>query len=1258
MTHYIVWERSEEPTVDREKYVWYNEGICKIWDGFSWRIVNQTLGVLDESVIPLSIARKTDLMNLLRLLVVEGQIPNPDDPSNPIVGGDWVSRSDFEDELNKKVDKSEYNPFKEAVNGELIDHERRITALENDVDDLKDDVAALKNGGNSGGSGGGNQGGSGGNQGGNNQGDGNSNVGRTFLIYAKTAGENVKPYVPGPNDLKWNITYNVLTGSFNTGCSDGSTVTWSTNNGNRVAGQYTWISMGSFGTDGNMIGVWSDPFCITSGGRDGTNGRDGVDGTNIEFVFRLVNTNDINIALSIPAPIGTDEDDWHDNDWQDHPQGISPEYPIELVSYRKIVNENNKKWSNFSTPAIWAKWGEDGTDGDGVEYIFRIVNVESVEEVTRQDGSKTYRLKDDPALQLMPPRSETELVNGASVASNVIIADFQNDEWVPGDAKQSFGWDRNWTDDPLDVSSGQPFEFVSMRKWSHSSGTWGYFSEPVLWGKFAFVDVTGFTAFAFTRTDTEIGNYVPEGGSVISPYPERTKTPSNTYDNTIVWSDSVPSGRTQVWITTRIFGDGSENQGWTSPRRLSDTAGFNVEYSDDYDWVNKPTLPKIDGNPSFIAVNDEGFDESAWRTYCENNNLGTWRDDDTLTNEPMYMATCYKKSDGWSNWTVSKIKGEAGQNGRGIEKTIVFYKSFAANDSVQVPLTTSTVTTNPSNNVSYIDNWTSDTNDPLAELNTNLTKLWTFTRIEYTDSTVFHSSAACIRWYNDQMSIDYSEIRAQAEQQILSDLRDATTQLGQIKNTATLVTTEGGLTQLLNTYCKGNQTSFANFIADAAAAKINAEVAGQFGESTLSAVSSRLSAAEATLTNAATTADITGAISDARTEWNAADTRITNTVTKAKYVWVWENASTSTLEQGQSYDYGVDTGPTAIGVNESFDTYEYRLKTAGFTLKTVAQEMSAIQQNAGKISLLVGQNGNLKAGIQIIADATSESNGNGGSRIVLDADQIRLNGNVTTHRLETIPQNAQTQLTTDIHEGTLQLKVNGEVKAEFSVDANGDVILGFYKNNSLLYDLGPAGVKNAAALHNPYWNTIRCTKVSSASVAQWEQGGSDYVMYSGNANDGGTNSTAIIDFIYNPQDFVYQYEDGYWQIGEIGTAGQNLWYINPLGSNPDLTETHSVINGKYFTSISNIPDASLATSYIGYNGSDPYTYIGTYTPEGSWHSQDYKEFKLYYKADCIDGTHGHRVLHYYYYYDITHINDDPSNPNVPMKIQFVSIGNS
>ena len=137
--NYILWEKSYAPDTDLEKYVWYNEGICKIWNGYMWVIVNQDTGVLAEELIPLTIARKTDLINLLRNL-----------PADFFSGDvEWINK--LEIAIASKLDTADFDTFKKGlenrlngfdtalynVNGELLSLNNRITALGNRVSDLE-----------------------------------------------------------------------------------------------------------------------------------------------------------------------------------------------------------------------------------------------------------------------------------------------------------------------------------------------------------------------------------------------------------------------------------------------------------------------------------------------------------------------------------------------------------------------------------------------------------------------------------------------------------------------------------------------------------------------------------------------------------------------------------------------------------------------------------------------------------------------------------------------------------------------------------------------------------------------------------------------------------------------------------------------------------------------------------------------------------------------------------------------------------------
>ena len=140
-----------------------------------------------------------------------------------------------------------------------------------------------------------------------------------------------------------------------------------------------------------------------------------------------------------------------------------------------------------------------------------------------------------------------------------------------------------------------------------------------------------FKSTVFIRTNATPDT--PVGGSYASPLP-----------TTEGWSDGIPSGEAILWASTRIFSsDGKEPQqtAWMSPRQMTDTADFDVEFSS----VASPSAPN--GHP---------------------NTNKQWSD--TQSTDTVWMATSTKRNGVWSAWSVSKIKGEEGKPGKdGIDGT-------------------------------------------------------------------------------------------------------------------------------------------------------------------------------------------------------------------------------------------------------------------------------------------------------------------------------------------------------------------------------------------------------------------------------------------------------------------------------------------------------------------------------------------------------------------------------------------------------------
>lgn len=124
-----------------------------------------------------------------------------------------------------------------------------------------------------------------------------------------------------------------------------------------------------------------------------------------------------------------------------------------------------------------------------------------------------------------------------------------------------------------------------------------------------------FKSIVFKRFSSQPS--APTGGSYLSPVPSG-------------WSDGIPSGTEQIWISTRVFtsdGKSPQTSEWTTPQMSSDTPDIDFEYS----WI--VTNP---GNPT--------------------DNPDNWSN--AATENSIWMAVRKKSRGTWSSWEISKIKGE------------------------------------------------------------------------------------------------------------------------------------------------------------------------------------------------------------------------------------------------------------------------------------------------------------------------------------------------------------------------------------------------------------------------------------------------------------------------------------------------------------------------------------------------------------------------------------------------------------------------
>ena len=445
-----------------------------------------------------------------------------------------------------------------------------------------------------------------------------SNSFRTVSVYTTTETTETPAK---PIGGRWDLETNEITRP-----STEVGIEWFLNADEPPKNNFLWMSQATFGETGVLINDWCTPFRLT-----GEAGKNGADGRVTEFIYRLIPDYEMYKDLvnyldrnKLYSPENDDDFVPEVNDnleigtrWTDQPSGITEDLQIEVCCTR-IRKSTEEPWGEWSPCVIWSKWGEDGIDGDGVEYIY-LVTPDKTNEGTPVD--KSY------VLTYFTP-------NRKDVLSNEL---YQQDEFCFNDEWGYEGYD--WTDEPRDVDPNEPLEWVMIRKKKKNDEgevVWGEFSEPAIWGRFASDGYSYLTSFVFTRSEKTPAT--PTGGSYADPRP-----------NENIWKDSVPSiseSTGAVWMSTRVFyaGDDNFDSDWTEPKIIADTHDFQVEYcAEEY----------ITGLTKYTG------DEESWRA----SQPQKWGDDDSIS-DPIWMATATCNNGVWSEWVVTRIKGEKGDAGK------------------------------------------------------------------------------------------------------------------------------------------------------------------------------------------------------------------------------------------------------------------------------------------------------------------------------------------------------------------------------------------------------------------------------------------------------------------------------------------------------------------------------------------------------------------------------------------------------------------
>lgn len=754
---------------------------------------------------------------------------------------------------------------------------------------------------------------------------------------------------------------------------------------------------------------------------------------------------------------------------------------------------------------------------------------------------------------------------------------------------------------------------------------------------------------AFSGNNSEIGFTQDDVTVTISPNISGINVVKNIDNNPKKFQININSGITvesQVKITFTLWADDDSRSTRTInynliPLRLSQSEMFYLELDPDiikvdseenYTSETVSALPHwlLDGDPqSIVGWNDSSkindvsvkyhvyykIDNGNYTFYTSPVDITSASDQAIFELRYYYNnnKTDYIVMDGPEHVLIIR-DGKNGQDGQDGDTTTIlsqnrYYKASNQPTGVTAPASNLDPTL-PANG-----SWLTNSNTIILD-STNA-YLWMFERIVYSNNRIWQSDPVVIRFFNDQVEVDYDTLAAEVETRISDDLNDAKQRITNAENRLNnldnevdgLTTTTDDLTgrvtavearavysdndikALAETVINGKEATikqwagaeFDDKLSDVGltlnAMKSTVDAWADFADENtgeLNTVKSRLDAAEANIELAATKSELSGAINNARTEWRAADASITSTATKAQYVWM--------ASDGSLLEYTTDDAANNRTSKES--------EGKTYTRTLISEAMSAIKQEADKVSILVGTDGNVKA--SVIADAINE----GGSVSInankinllgetiataiqaanISADQITsgtINGNlieansITSDKLAA-GSIATDHLTTSLNGGSTVEIDGGLIKVRDS-DEKVRIIIGqeigddtpvlkFYDNDgtssqlgTLLYDLGPGGIFNLSGpLVLSTWTKLK------------------FYYSSTEFSEGDILSS-------NSQSEIYKYEDAY------RTVGSAIQRLSPFNINDTISGT-SVMHNKYFSTYLQSPTQGTYANYFATPG--------------------------------------------------------------------------
>ena len=435
--------------------------------------------------------------------------------------------------------------------------------------------------------------------------------------------------------------------------SDGNNVYWS--DGIPAGQNKLWATTRIFTSDGRepQQSAWTDPRQMT-------------DTMTYDVEFAPMQANDA--APAVPSssnrhkdasPYGYEGQVWFDPDLDKYSaQGVSRDFKVMYWRAERVCE--NGKWGDWVINRIKGEAGNNGRSITGVtEYYLASANASGVTRETSGWQSGTVPPIDANTPYLWNYEEIAYSSGNQTKTDPAVIGVFGEDgasitgvtEYYLASSQYS-GITRNttgWTTDPTATAA----KITSVKKylWNYekielSKGDPKY-TTPVIIGAYGDTGVGLFKATAFIRLPSIVTSVnAPTGGDWSSPVPTSSVVVSELHAS-FNWSDSIPSGDTTLWATTRTFYSDGTASSWSTPRKMTDTTTYDVEFAKKQTNDATPATPtsanRHGGSGTqiwFDPVNDstEDFTQMYWRAERE-----------------------YKNGE-WGSWVITRIKGEKGDD--------------------------------------------------------------------------------------------------------------------------------------------------------------------------------------------------------------------------------------------------------------------------------------------------------------------------------------------------------------------------------------------------------------------------------------------------------------------------------------------------------------------------------------------------------------------------------------------------------------------